>query len=123
MKSVLADIVYLKNNKIKTRRFRFGNSQEEEECNICYTPLSSEAAVTTPCNHIFHTRCLCSWLGNNKKSCPYCRREFNPEEIKFMCPEFVIKPPAKRKLTFEDLENPATRRQLGIAPQTTVTTF
>jgi len=118
MKSVLADIVYLKG-----RRCRFGNHGETEECVICYEPLLNEATVTTPCNHIFHTRCLCSWFNTNYKTCPYCRRLFNPGEITSMCPGIVIKPPAKRKLTYSDLENRATRQQLGISPSTTVTTF
>ena len=115
MRGIISDIKYLRLNK---RRTHFGNS--EEECTICYGVLSSEPAVTTPCNHTFHTRCLCSWLETNKQTCPYCRRVFQPEEISSMCPGIVKKPRAKRKLSYNDFENPARRQQLGMAPPTTV---
>lgn len=30
--------------------------------------------MRTPCNHLFHNRCLEKWL-ELKNECPYCRRE------------------------------------------------
>ena len=35
--------------------------------------------MLTPCNHLFHSNCLESWLAN-KSECPYCRQEIPPLE-------------------------------------------
>jgi len=33
-----------------------------------------KSIMRTPCNHLFHNRCLEKWL-EVKNECPYCRRE------------------------------------------------
>ncbi|WP_422136097.1 RING finger protein [Endozoicomonas sp. ALD040] len=53
-----------------------------EECPICYAPFAeSEVKVFEPCTHMFHERCLATWLVNNR-TCPMCRslgeREVQP---------------------------------------------
>jgi len=35
--------------------------------------------MLTPCNHLFHSFCLESWLAN-KSECPYCRQIIPPLE-------------------------------------------
>ena len=32
--------------------------------------------ILTPCNHVFHAKCLEKWF-ERKKECPYCRKEIN----------------------------------------------
>ena len=39
-------------------------------CVICMMPLYDK--TITPCNHVFHKRCLQKWL-KIKKNCPVCR--------------------------------------------------
>lgn len=44
-----------------------------ECCTICMMPLYDK--FITPCNHVFHNRCLQKWCNINK-SCPICRLSF-----------------------------------------------
>lgn len=54
------------------------NSAEQQiptiagECPVCLEPINKEQCKTTPCNHIFHTYCLSTWVNQNH-SCPLCR--------------------------------------------------
>jgi hypothetical protein len=55
-----------------------------EECSICQLSWTDgpAIAVTTPCNHDFHSDCLALWItiGRGKRTaCPLCRREFFTE--------------------------------------------
>ena len=43
------------------------------------TPENSGNYMMTPCNHLFHTKCLESWL-NVKNQCPCCRQRIPPLE-------------------------------------------
>jgi hypothetical protein len=47
---------------------------EEEVCSICLESISMrhQQIGRTSCNHVFHHRCLSSWLAH-KKQCPVCR--------------------------------------------------
>jgi hypothetical protein len=48
----------------------------EEECVICRTGVDTEdlaSVMVTPCNHVFHERCLLQWMVY-KMECPICRR-------------------------------------------------
>ena len=45
-----------------------------ELCPIC---KSSDAEVTSSCQHHFCLTCLTLWLKNNNRECPYCQTEFN----------------------------------------------
>ena len=38
-----------------------------------------EKYMLTPCKHLFHTKCLESWL-NVKNQCPCCRQKIPPLE-------------------------------------------
>jgi hypothetical protein len=55
-----------------------------EGCSICQQSWTdrSAGAVTTPCNHDFHSDCLALWItiGRGKRTaCPLCRRNFFTE--------------------------------------------
>ena len=51
----------------------------EQSCSICLTPiLSNDPSISTPCNHLFHTKCINKWLftlqtENEDITCPNCR--------------------------------------------------
>ena len=124
LRKVNADIYYLSTG------YSFGGStkrkeseQNDENCPICYEPLSENPPInTTSCGHTFHTLCLCNWLRSGNNTCPYCRNEFTEEQINEMCVAIPKPPPkAKRRLTYDDLENPQRRQELGIPPAVTLT--
>ena len=53
-------------------------------CSTCLEPITLKCDVSsTPCGHLFHTKCIKEWLNTNKrtnvtkkvkKSCPQCRK-------------------------------------------------
>lgn len=48
----------------------------EDSCIICYEEYTEEAEVTKlSCNekHLFHTKCIESWISQGHNSCPNCR--------------------------------------------------
>ncbi|CAI4225436.1 unnamed protein product [Auanema sp. JU1783] len=60
----------------------------DEQCNICMDCYGTYESVRTspyatvlkmPCNHVFHSRCLHSWL-KKANTCPTCRHELPAEE-------------------------------------------
>ena len=58
-----------------------------DSCNVCYTDLTGENIVNTPCGHNFCTTCFFKWM-KEKTNCPCCRKEYcetpfsNDEEIR-----------------------------------------
>ncbi len=55
---------------------------ERQDCSICMNAETSSNLIITNCNHIFHYKCLITWIGtsilNNNSmtcSCPYCRQD------------------------------------------------
>ncbi|CAD8181864.1 unnamed protein product [Paramecium pentaurelia] len=56
--------------------------QQFEECVICLESIKNgqkkqqRNCSVTPCFHIFHQKCLTSWL-EKQKNCPFCRAEFS----------------------------------------------
>ena len=52
------------------------NSENGNDCPICFMPLSDSPTITTPCNHTFHRTCLrtnCNSTVANRYNCPICR--------------------------------------------------
>ncbi|KAL6180088.1 hypothetical protein ACLB2K_046756 [Fragaria x ananassa] len=48
----------------------------EDKCSVCLETFRIRSCVSMPCSHVFHTKCLETWLqGRNKRSCPLCRSE------------------------------------------------
>lgn len=79
---------YRNNKKHPTRktrkqykRFRhYGGEDDENECPICYEPLSNGVDETfdTRCHHKFHKRCIYNHFRRQEQirqplTCPYCR--------------------------------------------------
>jgi len=64
-------------------------------CSICLERFELINRTVTPCNHVFHTTCLCRFFntcsGANRscKVCPNCRTPFNDLEVTQMCPGII----------------------------------
>jgi len=57
------------------------NEKELPNCCICITDINlGEMTVMLPCGHMFHDKCVVSWLKSNN-TCPVCRFELPPEKI------------------------------------------
>jgi hypothetical protein len=82
-----------KRNKKKIYQYEIINSPTSESdyesciidqsCSICLLPiLSNDISIYTPCNHLFHTKCINKWLltlqnRNEDITCPNCRAQIN----------------------------------------------
>jgi hypothetical protein len=59
------------------------------ECPICYEALCGESGspddvvVATPCGHLFHKKCILTWLGQpeGEKTCPSCMQKLNEKQL------------------------------------------
>ncbi|PON41874.1 43kDa postsynaptic protein [Trema orientale] len=50
----------------------------EETCSICLVEFEMEDVVSqlSKCGHVFHVKCIESWLDSNHFTCPLCRSSF-----------------------------------------------
>ncbi|PWA00857.1 hypothetical protein BB558_003080 [Smittium angustum] len=56
---------------------------EELDCLICFeTLLESDKIRKIPCSHIFHKKCLDTWLISRSGLCPICRYGLHTEKPK-----------------------------------------
>jgi Ring finger domain len=47
--------------------------KKEDCCSVCTEDyVNGDEVVTTGCNHLFHARCLATWV-KTKETCPICR--------------------------------------------------
>lgn len=58
-----------------------GHSTNDLDCTICQEDLCQEKVTSLPCGHIFHKRCIRTWL-KRKATCPTCRLELTEEILK-----------------------------------------
>ena len=73
------DISYT--SKVNNGTFYYYDKSDKEiidklelQCPICFDNIKEEELICkTPCNHIYHKKCLSKWLKQNKKTCPKCR--------------------------------------------------
>ena len=50
-------------------------------CLECFFPSSDVS--TTPCGHLFHTKCIKRWFqANDTNNCPHCRTDVKSNEIR-----------------------------------------
>jgi surface protein len=60
---------------------RGGNPPDNDDCGICFEPLTPDTQVETECHHKFHKQCLSKWCNVTPvKRCPICRGD-----IKGLC--------------------------------------
>jgi hypothetical protein len=65
--------LYLKNKKIKGRKFKLSAELLLDECPICLDNYQiNRVVMNLDCNHVFHHDCIKLWLQNNN-TCPQCR--------------------------------------------------
>ena len=69
----------------KLEIIEFKDELAEEECSICLEKFNREEELSksTLCPHIFHTKCIQTWVAENP-NCPKCRVTFSeavPDEI------------------------------------------
>ena len=51
-------------------------------CSICLDSFSSRGNISsTPCGHVFHTRCISKWLENGNDKCSECRKSCTENQI------------------------------------------
>ena len=51
-------------------------------CSTClesFTPVCDVS--TTPCGHVFHTKCINRWIKNEKSDCPQCRQSCSLNDL------------------------------------------
>ncbi|KAG2725329.1 hypothetical protein I3843_01G060300 [Carya illinoinensis] len=61
-----------------------GPADLPESCAVCLYEFEGgeEIRRLRNCRHIFHRNCLDRWMEHDQKTCPLCRTQFVPEEMK-----------------------------------------
>ncbi|RVE47580.1 hypothetical protein evm_007778 [Chilo suppressalis] len=78
---------------------------EDKNCPICLkTFKSGEKAIRMPCNHIFHSTCILTWL-NKTNSCPFCRYELPTDDEGYEAFKKEKKRAVQRKEDIDVLHN------------------
>ena len=65
--------------KLKKKEEEYEQKINELNTKIKTRQKMKEKYMLTPCHHLFHTKCLESWL-NVKNQCPCCRQRIPPLE-------------------------------------------
>jgi hypothetical protein len=47
-------------------------TENDDQCVICFTPLSKTLSISTECNHRFHIECIRKNIENGNERCPLC---------------------------------------------------
>ena len=87
LKSIIDEKKAILNLKFREigKKFKFGN----DVCSICHEELKGEKLLTLTCGHIFHEKCVCSWLWEHN-TCPLCRKPH--QTPKYDCRDFILGP-------------------------------
>ena len=65
------DNSFIKNLNKKNKK---NDIDKLEECSICLEGFADKNYVILNCNHIFHKKCVKTWINqNNQSGCPLCR--------------------------------------------------
>ena len=48
---------------------------QTNDCSVCYETLTIGNSVSTPCNHLFCSKCFFKWLKESN-TCPLCRNKY-----------------------------------------------
>ncbi|XP_039750822.1 E3 ubiquitin-protein ligase RNF181 [Pararge aegeria] len=56
---------------------------KDKSCTICLLKFRyNEKAKELPCHHVFHKKCILTWL-NQTNSCPFCRYELPTDDEEY----------------------------------------
>ena len=51
-------------------------------CSTCLESFTLDCDVsTTPCGHVFHTKCIHKWIKNERRDCPQCRQSCSLDQL------------------------------------------
>lgn len=80
------------NRKLKKINKELGGSlsadKHNDNCSICYEEL--EDSYKTTCNHIFHEKCINTWLKSNS-TCPLCRANLKIPIVDLVLPPSIVR--------------------------------
>ena len=46
----------------------------DNDCPICFDPLTNDVRIALPCGHRFHKDCIVNWLSRSQGKCPNCKQ-------------------------------------------------
>mmetsp|Transcript_39445 Transcript_39445/g.80698 ORF Transcript_39445/g.80698 Transcript_39445/m.80698 type:complete len:366 (+) Transcript_39445:25-1122(+) len=64
-----------------------GDALESENCTICYDPILSQPTVALACGHVYHLKCIDSWLGqctSGSELCPQCKHKTRKGQLRVL---------------------------------------
>jgi hypothetical protein len=66
----------IQGNKARTLITRVRDSiATDNNCSICFEPMSNNVATALPCGHRFHKHCIVNWLSRSQGKCSLCRSD------------------------------------------------
>jgi len=63
---------------VKNPKFGYLSVRHKGDCTFCLDSLESEPLSMSPCQHIFHSKCIQEWTAKSNNSCPLCRSKCTP---------------------------------------------
>ena len=87
------------------------------DCPVCLRPMKESDSAVTSCGHMFHIKCLQSWLkfcegSSQTPTCPCCRSPFQWEPIQPQIVTDVQKQDPNKPITLDDaFQDENTKRQ------------
>jgi len=64
----------IQGNKARTLISRVRSSMlTDNNCSICFEPMTNNVATALPCGHRFHKHCIQNWLSRSQGKCSLCR--------------------------------------------------
>lgn len=74
---IAMDLSVVINNKSNVARLVEKRIESEKDCSVCLDRIVvGQLASWTPCDHVFHKRCIDCWLQKSR-SCPLCRNDLS----------------------------------------------
>ena len=65
--------------RVYSRQISDLGRKENDDCAICFEPLTKDSRRLANCDHAFHEKCLKGWVRSDKRgksrTCPICRVE------------------------------------------------
>ena len=55
------------------------------KCLYCLVTIDGKfEVISTPCGHVFHEKCLKTWMKSSRNSCPQCCQPFSYDDIRLI---------------------------------------